>query len=92
MAKRSTKGIGLVSDVAAYVRATAKLSCSNPKRGDRTKRVISYIRKAAELEESSGLNKSSARKRISALLKIDSMLLKSMKKCTKRATKKRGKR
>lgn len=86
--RRSSKGASGVSDVAKFVAATNRMACSSPKRRERTERVISYMRKVADLESSHGLTKTLARKKISGLLSVDKSLIKGMKTCAQKAARK----
>jgi hypothetical protein len=81
--KRSggVKGARLYSDVAAAVKTANGKSCKSPERRKRLQGIITYIRKAAELESHHGLNKTSARRRVAGLLQIDKAIIRSFKRC-----------
>lgn len=83
--RTSTKGSRLYTDVSKFVRATKRKSCASPERAARTARAISYLKHSAAVEAGDGLNKSTARTRISGLRRAARLVMTTVRDCERQS-------
>jgi len=83
--RTSTKGSRLYTDVSKFIRVTKKKSCASPERTARIARAVSYLKQAAAVEAGDGLNKTTARTRISGLRRVARQVMTTVHDCQKQA-------